>query len=59
MLLGNIGMQIMRFHIQMFKYLQHHMTSLIWAAGRNHVAIVQALIKAGANVNTADKVWYR
>lgn len=35
---------------------QFHITPLMWAAGRGHVAIVRLLLENGAKVNAGDKV---
>ena len=36
---------------------QHHMSCLTWAAGRGHYDVVKILLRCGAKVNTADKVF--
>ena len=35
---------------------QHHMTALVWAAGRGYLDVVQLLLQHGAKVNINDKV---
>ena len=39
-----------------FVCLQHGMTALIWASGRGHTQVVEELLDAGADANSADKV---
>ncbi|CAF4634600.1 unnamed protein product, partial [Rotaria magnacalcarata] len=34
---------------------EHGISSLSWASGRNHVEIVELLLKAGASPNLCDK----
>jgi ankyrin repeat protein len=44
--------------ILVFFYLQYGTTALVWACRKGNVDIVESLLKAGANVDTAGMVTF-